>query len=244
MTYTHTIGARPRWMDFSHSILEDNKPAGILTTLDSDGLPKVSPQSDLSGVKVVDVNGWAPTADGLAVSKNACTGGTVFAGYEWVTPSAETLAAYVNENDRALKTLLNGEADAMFVYADHAHTYDCSKGEAGVRSTWDCEMWSGLGTKFAYVQTGLFETAFNGTTLTMSKKGSKLSTIVNPCIEKFLKTKSYYDICVKHGFVDTCYKNEFFPAGDEATAAWSLPTNEQTGGCSSGYCGCDGGTVS
>jgi len=93
MTYTHTIGSRPRWMEFSHSILENNKPAGLLTTLNETGTPKVSTSSDLSGLKVVDVNGWAHTQDGLAVTKNACTGNTAFSGYEWVTPSEETLAA-------------------------------------------------------------------------------------------------------------------------------------------------------
>lgn len=51
MTYTHTIGSRPRWMEFSHSILENNKPAGLLTTLDETGTPKVNTSSDLSGLK-------------------------------------------------------------------------------------------------------------------------------------------------------------------------------------------------
>ena len=30
MTYTHTYGARNRFMEFSRPILKDNKPAGIL----------------------------------------------------------------------------------------------------------------------------------------------------------------------------------------------------------------------
>ena len=143
---------------------------------------------------------------------------------------------YDNENDRALKTLLDGEADAMFVYADQAYTYSCA--DKDVQPAWDCDLWSEFGTKFAYIHTGMFETAFNGTTLTMSKRGSGLSKIVNPCIDKFITTKSYYDICVKHDFVDDCYANEFFPEGSDSTDPWELPTSEQTGDCSSGYCGC------
>lgn len=34
----------------------------------------MSPISDLSGLKVVDISGWAPTSDGLAFVKNSCTG--------------------------------------------------------------------------------------------------------------------------------------------------------------------------
>jgi len=146
---------------------------------------------------------------------------------------------YENENDKALKTLLNGEADAMFVYADQFHTYDCNPAEVG-DITWDCDLWSGLGTKFAYIHTGLFDTAVNGTTLAMSKRGSKLSTILNPCIDKFLRTKDYYEICKKHDFVNECYANEHFPMADKfSRAEWELPTNQHTS-CSTGYCGCEG----
>jgi len=224
-------------MDFSHSILEDNKPAGILSLLEN-GVPKVSPDSDLSDLKVVDVNGWAPTKDGLAVSNNLCTQAK-FQGYEWVEPSSETKEMYKNENDRALKTLLNGEADAMFVYADQAFVYNCERDDEVDTAEWACDLWNGFGTNFAYIQTGMFQTAFNGTTLTMSKHGSGLPAIVNPCIDKFLKTKEYYEICKKHEFVSQCYKNEFFPFSENpVTPPWSLPTSEQMNGCSSGYCGC------
>jgi len=50
----------------------------------------------------------------------------------------------------------------------------------------------------------------NSTTLTMSKIGSGLANIVNPGIRKFLKTKDYFDICVKYDLLDLCYPNEFF----------------------------------
>ena len=74
MTYTSTRGVRQRYVEFSHAIQQSNKPAGILTRLDADGVPVISPQSDLSGVKIADVNGWAPTADTLQLLSNKCTG--------------------------------------------------------------------------------------------------------------------------------------------------------------------------
>lgn len=61
MSYTHTQGERNRFIDFSHSVLNVNKAAGILTRLDAQGKPVVSPKSDLRGIKVVDITGWAPT---------------------------------------------------------------------------------------------------------------------------------------------------------------------------------------
>jgi hypothetical protein len=40
--------------------------------------------------------------------------------------------------------------------------------------------------------------AKNGTTLALSRKGSGIGEIVNPCLQKFLKTKEYYDICKEY----------------------------------------------
>ena len=51
-------------MDFTHSILEANKPAGLLTKM-TNGVPAVNGNSNGSGLKIADVNGWAPTADTL-----------------------------------------------------------------------------------------------------------------------------------------------------------------------------------
>ena len=109
MTYTHTIGVRNRYMEFSHGILSHNKPAGLITRL-KNGIPEISPQSDLSGIKVVDVAGWAPTEDGLSMVTNTCTNKR-FTGYTMLTPEKAG-------NDAAMKMLLNGEADAIWIYAD------------------------------------------------------------------------------------------------------------------------------
>ena len=96
-------------MDFSHSILDSNKVAGILTRLDSNGNPVVSPLSDLNGVRIADVVGWAPTADTLDFLSNSCTGER-YSTFEMVIPE--------QGNDAALSHLLDGTVDAVYIYAD------------------------------------------------------------------------------------------------------------------------------
>eukprot|EP00913_Durusdinium_trenchii_P000552 g508.t1 len=138
MTYTHTWGARTRFLDFSKPILQHNKPAGLLVKLEN-GVPKFDGNHNLNGLKVVDV--VQPTATGP------------------------------NANQNALETLMNGDADAMWVYADQAKNYQCTN-DGTMTPNWDCTMWAGFGTTFAYIQTGLYGHAQAGTTLAMSKRGS------------------------------------------------------------------------
>jgi len=85
----------------------------------------------------------------------------------------------------------------MWVYADQAYNYDCSKAE---NPTWNCDLWAGFGTKYAYIQTGLFGHAYNGTTIALARKGSGVRDIVNPCLKEFMKTKEYWNICEKFKF--------------------------------------------
>jgi len=73
-TYTHAQGVRNRFVEFTNSILDANKPAGLLTLLREDGTPRVDGKENLAGRKVVDVGGWVPTADGMEYVKNQCTG--------------------------------------------------------------------------------------------------------------------------------------------------------------------------
>jgi len=62
---------------------------------------------------------------------------------------------------------------------------------------------------------------------------------LNPCLWKFVETKEYYNICVKHDLVESCYRNKHFPAiEDEVHHEYNKPTNEHSGDCSSGYCPC------
>jgi hypothetical protein len=242
-TYTHAQGVRNRFMEFTEAILDANKPAGLMTMLDGDGVPKLSGLDTLAGKKIVDVAGWVPTADGLMYVQNQCTkskyapkctepGGTDC--YTLLVPSE-------SGNDAAMKMLRSGEADAMFVYADQAYNYECTDGgltHSGAIPTWDCALWAGFGKDYAYVQTGQFGHAINGTTLAISKKGSGLASVLNPCIQKFMKTKEYYDVCVKHEMEASCYRNEFFSAKENKPKPYMKPSDEQTGDCSDGYCPC------
>jgi len=243
-TYTHAQGVRNRFMEFTNSILDANKPAGLLTLLDEDGKPKVSGLSDLAGKKIADVTGWVPTADGLMYVTNQCTQ-KKYAPKCAVSGGEDCYTLIIPEeagNDAAMKLLRDGAADAIFLYADQAYNYECYDGKthSGAIPTWNCDLWEGFGKSYAYVQTGQFGHAINGTTLAISKKGSGLAEILNPCIQKFMKTKDYYDVCVKHEMEATCYKNEFFPQGDKKSKPYMQPTyaHDKASGCSDGYCPC------
>ncbi|KAH8057110.1 FK506 binding protein [Aureococcus anophagefferens] len=179
-TYTHTIGARNRYMEFSTPILDLNKECGFIAMLDDDGNPVVSPTSDLSEYVVVDVTGWAPTADTVSVLQNDCNGGAFFKVDEVTMLGSGDIESCdgdycTNENDKALKMLMNGQAHAIYIYSDQAYNYmtACAEDEATA----------------GY--------AYGGTTLSMSKKGAGLKQILDPCIDKLIETETYYDICAK-----------------------------------------------
>lgn len=225
-TYTHTAGVRDEVADFSHAILKVNKAAGLLTMLDENGKPTVNGLDDLSGKTIVDVGGWAPTADAINIVENKCTGEMY---------STEYTLLVGDGNDEAMSMLRNGTADAMFVYADQAESYQC---DGSVTPTWDCELWEGLGTEYAYVQTGQFGYSINGTTLALTKKGSGIAELLNPCIQVFMESREYYDLCVKYEIVDECYENSHFPAGEAAVEPFNTETDELTTDCADGYCKC------
>jgi hypothetical protein len=233
MTYTHTQGIRNKYADFSHGILNVNKAAGLMVLLDERGQPKVDGQSDLNGVKVVDVGGWAPTADGLGFVTNKCTGGKY---------SSNHTLLVADGNDAAMQMLRDSAADAMFVYADQGYRFSKECDDPNVSPTWDCTLWKGFGVEYAYVQTGQFGYVVNGTTLALAKKGSGVPEKLNPCLEKFMRSKSYYDVCVKYDLVDSCYVNEFFPNSGIVIHPYNQPTDEHTTGCEDGFCACTGAT--
>ncbi len=103
-------------------------------------------------------------------------------------------------------------------------------------------MWSRFGTDFAYVQTGMFDYMNSGTTLALSKKGSGLAEMLNPCIEAFIETEMYKDLCYEYGLEKSCFKNEFFDTdssgGDDEKPPYFKPTAELTTACADGYCPC------
>ena len=77
----------------------------------------------------------------------------------------------------------------------------------------------------------------HGTTLAISKKGSGLSETLNPCIEAFIKTESYDDLCVKYDIEAECFKYTFSDS-DEVQEPYEKPTNNLKTACSDGYCPC------
>ena len=131
--------------------------------------------------------------------------------------------------------LRNGAADAMFVYADQAKNYQC---DGTTVAAWNCTLWEGFGTEYAYVQTGQFGYVVNGTTLALSKKGSGVPEAINSCLAEVMATEEYYNACVKYDLVDSCYVNSFFPTSGIVIHEYNKETDEHSGDCSSGYCPC------
>merc|ERR1711988_1956804 len=141
--------------------------------------------------RIVDVAGWAPTADGLSLVNNFCTNSR-FSGFTVITPAT-------SGNDAAMQMLRDGSAAGMFGHA------------------------------------------YNGTTLAISKKGSGLNEILNPCLERYMQTQHYYEVCANHSsLLSSCYPNSYFPPSPPSPPSpWMLSTNLQTGDCSTGYCSCN-----
>lgn len=237
MTYTHTEGVRNLYVEFSDAILDPSvKSAGLIVKLNEDGVPEiVDGMDDLSNRTIVDVRGWAPTADTILLQENKCTGNK-YSDTLTILPNREG----TNNNDEALKMVLDGSVDAMYVYADQAYNYkkEC---EIDWNQEWDCSLRTKFGTDYAYVQTGQKCHLRNGTTLAMAKLDSGVADAINPCLWRFMETKEYYDICVKHDLVYGCFPNIYFPDNDDDDddQPFLKETDEQTQGCDDGYCSCE-----
>merc|ERR1719464_277852 len=238
MTFTNIKGVRNDYVEFSNSILSGtSKPAGLIAKLNDDGLPEiVDGMDDLCGKLIVDVKGWAPTLDTIVYIENKCTRELYSEGLQ-IIPNWDG----ANNNEEALNMVMDGTVDAMYVYADQGYYYKKMCDE-DPNQEWTCDLWSKFGEDFAYVQTGQFGYIVNGTTLAMAKKGSGVAEAVNPCLQRFMETKEYYDMCVKHGVVDICFPNSYFPESNEETDheehPYFLETDEHTTGCEDGYCSC------
>ena len=133
-------------------------------------MPVVSPMTtDYTNVALGDVVGWAPTSDTFAYNFNYCDGGNQF-----LPPANGTIKPSGGDgNTAAIKGLLDGEYDALYIYADQLHNIINSK---------DPSVAGGFGTTFAYIHTGLDQWSINGTTLAISKRGSGLKQVLDPCI--------------------------------------------------------------
>merc|ERR1719359_358540 len=231
MTYTHLFGARERIFEFTHAWTQAaSKASGLITRL-VDGKPVISPTSLLTGVKVVDVTGFAPTADLIGAATNDCvTDSPIFdlAGVTFVSPAGDG-------NFEAMKVLKDGDADVLWVYAEQAE--DCM---ADLTAS-GCENWDGFGTEYAFIHMGLI-VQNNGTTVAMSKKGSGLGDVLNPWIQTVLGTEEYQALCQAGGHpVDMkCFKNEYFTEDDPAMSVYATMQSARTDSntCSDGYCTC------
>merc|ERR1719158_1457798 len=150
MTYTHAAGVRNRYMEFTNSWAIPNKPSGLIAKLDAGAPVNIDGKSDLSGKTIVDVTGWAPTSETLYFVKNQCSK-TSFKGFTIIQGDdvALTSTAAKGPNDKALLAVLEGKADAMFIYGDQAANYHCKPNET--RKMWNCNLWNGLGKEFAYI---------------------------------------------------------------------------------------------
>ena len=144
-----------------------------------------------------------------------------------------------NVNDIGLAMLLDGTVDAVWLYADQAERYQCSNDPDAIHD-FNCDIWSGFGEKFAYIQTGMFDHAINGTTISISKKGSGLADIINPCLDMFMTKCQYREICEKYDMVEACIGLDDDDSASEKP--WRMPTSELPANgysCSNGYCSCD-----
>ena len=160
-------------------------------------------------------------------------------------------------NDRALLAVLEGQADAMWIYGDQADNYRCPPGEK--REGWNCDLWSMFGKHFAYIQVGMYTWMHNGTTFAFSKKGSGLNDLLNPCIDSFLRTETFYDTCKfnhnDHNQLQACLPNKYFETDanyvkpedqkNNMTYVFNRPFSFATRdmvaaghNCSTGYCNC------
>jgi hypothetical protein len=259
-TYTHASGARNRYLEFSNSWAILNKPSGLITRLNSNGDPHITGTDNLNGKTIVDVTGWAPTADTLYFVKNQCTqakytGFTVKQGDEVfteTTSSSDYNYVAKGPNDKALLAMLNGQADAVWIYGDQAENYHCADGAtADTKAGWNCALWNKFKTDFAYVQSGMFGWMHNGTTVTMSKKGAGVAAAMDACLEKFIPSQEFVNTCkINHGNpahnqMQTCIPTDLLKADSSYVAPtieknpYMFGTSDHAAGtCSSGYCGC------
>ena len=128
--------------------------------------------TDYTNVKLGDVTGWAPTPDTFEFNFNYCDGGKQF-----VPPANGTIKPSGGDgNVAAIRGLRDGDYDALYIYADQIYNF-IKSGDP----LYD-DIANGFGTDFAYIHTGLDQWSINGTTLAISKRGSGLKQVLDPCI--------------------------------------------------------------
>ena len=128
--------------------------------------------TNYTNVKLGDVTGWAPTPDTFEFNFNYCDGGKQF-----VPPANGIIKPLGGDgNVAAIQGLRDGDYDALYIYADQIYNF-IKSGDP----LYD-DIANGFGTDFAYIHTGLDQWSINGTTLAISKRGSGLKQVLDPCI--------------------------------------------------------------
>ena len=242
-------------VSFSDAIAKP-RPAGILSRLGPEtGGPLVSPDSDLSDKIVAVVGGWATNGRSLGDAVNTCTN---------ITFNASPIDGYIvltandpfGGPDAAMRKLLDGDADVLFTYET---IVDDRRGCTHVGC--DASLYSGIGTEYAWIHTGLTGYQLNGTTLAMTKKGSPLVETINPCLRHVMRSAFYTQLCQEYrsrGFDDItelCFggddtNDEDVPVSeyelsdefdDESSAPGPSPSasTEVWSGCAEGKCACE-----
>mmetsp|Transcript_46860 Transcript_46860/g.111576 ORF Transcript_46860/g.111576 Transcript_46860/m.111576 type:complete len:378 (-) Transcript_46860:63-1196(-) len=224
--YNHNAGTANRQLDYSDAVLrKDAVPGGLLTRL-ANGVPVVHGRSDLNGTTIAySTHPQHMNAEGIKMAKNKCTDTYFSTGYTAMGSS---------DYKDAMAMLMAKSVDAAWIPADLAAKWNACTGTTAA----ECASWKGgLGINYTYVHTGMTDYAYNGTTLSISKKGSGVPLIINECIERYMFTKPYYETCIKYNLMDQCYPNPFFPDA-AALATGFTKTNDLTGECTTGYCKC------
>jgi len=174
-------------------------------------------------VKLGDVTGWAPTADTFKYTKNRCA-----AGSPTFTKTDAMITNLADGNAAAITALKDGTIDALYIYSDQIQNF-IDSGDA---------LATGFGTDFAYIHQGLSGWSNNGTTLAISKKGSGLASVLDPCIEKVVQSQEYTTLCGNYPTL-SCIPNSF-TTGAAPTFDFDKGMDERTDSktCSDGYCTC------
>jgi hypothetical protein len=225
--YTHTKGERGLSIEFTHSILGGLKTGGILTRLEN-GVPVVSPSTyNYTGIKLGDVAGWAPTRDTFVFNQNYCAGQQFFTTDPVLTP-VDAAGDTVDGNAAGINALLDGTFDALYLYADQMSNF-LNSGDP---------LADGFGTTFAFIHTGLDGWSYNGTTLAMSKRGSGLKDVLDPCIYAVSQTQNYTEMCESYWSPASCIQNQY--SASSGTYYYDARMSERTDSytCSDGYCTC------
>ena len=82
--------------------------------------------------------------------------------------------------------------------------------------------------------------SINGTTLAISKRGSGLSDVLNPCIKAVSQTQEYTALCESHFNPSSCIQNAYSSSSGPSSYHYDNRMNARTDSytCTDGYCTC------